>query len=171
MWSGEDSIEDTLLPRFIAAGGDRSRLYFICRAGWSREPSLRSERKWQASRKPPIPDLALLVVDPVVVMVAGNSHQNTEVRRGLQPLVTLAGVLDVAALGVTHFRKDSGAGGGGSVLDRVVGSMAFDAVARLVMATCRGSEPESPRVLVRAKSNIGPDGERLLLYMLPSVVA
>ena len=169
MWSGEDSIEDTLLPRFIAAGGDRSRLYFISAEQVGAEsrpfdPSVDMAGLAEAARD--IPDLALLVVDPVVVMVAGNSHQNTEVRRGLQPLVTLAGVLDVAALGVTHFRKDSGAGGGGSVLDRVIGSMAFGAVARLVMATCRGSEPESPRVLVRAKSNIGPDGDGFF-YTLP----
>ena len=169
MWSGEDSIEDTLLPRFIAAGGDRSKLYFVSAVQVGAEsrpfdPSTDMAGLAEAARD--IPDLALLIVDPVVVMVAGNSHQNTEVRRGLQPLVTLAGVLDVAALGITHFRKDSGAGGAGSVLDRVIGSMAFGAVARLVMATCRGSEPDAPRVLVRAKSNIGKDGDGFF-YTLP----
>jgi putative DNA primase/helicase len=29
IWSGEDAIEDTLLPRFIAAGGDPARVAFI----------------------------------------------------------------------------------------------------------------------------------------------
>ena len=28
-WSGEDGIKDTLLPRFLAAGGDRSNMSFI----------------------------------------------------------------------------------------------------------------------------------------------
>jgi putative DNA primase/helicase len=28
-WSGEDGIKDTLLPRFLAAGGDRSNMHFI----------------------------------------------------------------------------------------------------------------------------------------------
>ena len=29
VWSGEDAIDDTLLPRFMAAGGDRTRVSFI----------------------------------------------------------------------------------------------------------------------------------------------
>ena len=29
IWSGEDSIEDTLVPRLLAAGADRSRIHFI----------------------------------------------------------------------------------------------------------------------------------------------
>jgi hypothetical protein len=29
VWSGEDSIEDTILPRFVAAGGDLKRIYPI----------------------------------------------------------------------------------------------------------------------------------------------
>ena len=28
-WSGEDGVEDTLLPRFLAAGGDTSNMHFI----------------------------------------------------------------------------------------------------------------------------------------------
>src|SRR6516225_10002861 len=28
IWSGEDGIRDTILPRFVIAGGDRNRLYF-----------------------------------------------------------------------------------------------------------------------------------------------
>ena len=43
VWSGEDAIDDTLLPRFIAAGGDRNHIAFI--AGVEEdgnEPRLRS---------------------------------------------------------------------------------------------------------------------------------
>ena len=29
VWSGEDDPSDTLLPRLMAAGGDRSRVYFV----------------------------------------------------------------------------------------------------------------------------------------------
>ena len=29
IWSGEDGINDTLLPRFMAAGGNRERLHFV----------------------------------------------------------------------------------------------------------------------------------------------
>ena len=44
--------------------------------------------------------------------------------------------------------------------ERVVGSVAFGAVARVVMAAAKvkGDDGEDKRVLVRSKSNIGPDG-------------
>jgi RecA-family ATPase len=29
IWSGEDDIKDTILPRFVVAGGDRSRVWFV----------------------------------------------------------------------------------------------------------------------------------------------
>jgi putative DNA primase/helicase len=29
MWSGEDAVEDTLLPRFLAAGGDPDQIAFV----------------------------------------------------------------------------------------------------------------------------------------------
>jgi hypothetical protein len=29
IWSGEDGISDTLLPRFLAAGGNKDRLHFV----------------------------------------------------------------------------------------------------------------------------------------------
>jgi putative DNA primase/helicase len=29
LWTGEDGIEETILPRFLAAGGDRKRLHII----------------------------------------------------------------------------------------------------------------------------------------------
>jgi putative DNA primase/helicase len=47
----------------------------------------------------------LLIVDPVVSAIAGDSHKNAEVRRGLQPLVDLAGSMHCALLGITHFSK------------------------------------------------------------------
>ena len=42
-------------------------------------------------------------------------------------------------------------------LDRVTGSVAFGAVARVVLATVKAADPNAPRRLVRAKSNLGPD--------------
>lgn len=47
----------------------------------------------------------LLIVDPIVGAVTGDSHKNTETRRGLQPLVDLAAECRRALLGVTHFAK------------------------------------------------------------------
>src|SRR5262249_45014432 len=98
--------------------------------------------------------LALLILDPVVSVVTGDSHKNTETRRGLQPIVDLAAQLDCAVLGNTHLSKNTS---GREPLDRVTGSVAFGAMARVVMATVKSADIGAPRRFVRAKSNLGPD--------------
>jgi putative DNA primase/helicase len=62
--------------------------------------------------------------------------------------------LDVAVLGITHLSKGTA---GRDVVERVTGSIAFSAVARVVLATVKAADTEAPRRLVRAKSNLGPD--------------
>ena len=96
----------------------------------------------------------MVILDPVVAAVSGDSHKNTETRRGLQPVVDLADQLDCAVLGITHLSKNTG---GREPLERVAGSIAFGAVARVVLATVKPADSEAPRRLVRAKSNLGPD--------------
>lgn len=160
IWSGEDDPADTLLPRLLAAGADKARCYFVSGTRINGEiHSFDPARDMfaleeQAQR---IGGIKLLIVDPVVSAVAGDSHKNTEVRRALQPLVDLANRLDTAVVGISHFSKG---GAGGDPASRVVGSIAFTAVARVVLvaAKLKGEEGElDRRVLARGKSNIGPD--------------
>src|SRR5262249_61906656 len=47
--------------------------------------------------------------------------------------------------------------GGREPLDRVAGSVAFGAVARVILVTVKPADNEAPRRLVRVKSNLGPD--------------
>lgn len=157
IWSGEDGVADTLLPRLLAAGADRGHVHFInamTDRGKPRpfDPATDMPALTTAARK--LPALKLLILDPVVAAVAGDSHKNTETRRGLQPVVDLAAELDCAVLGITHFSKSTS---GREPLERVVGSLAFGAVARVVLATVKSADPEAPRRLARVKSNIGPD--------------
>lgn len=161
IWSGEDDNADTLNPRLRAAGANMRRVHVV-------EAVIDAEGKspFDPSRDLDLlraallnlPDVRLIVVDPVVSAVSGDSHKNAEVRRGLQPLVDLAGEFRAALLGVTHFSKGTA---GRDPVERVTGSLAFAALARLVMVTAKqeadGDRPER-RVILRAKSNIGPDG-------------
>jgi putative DNA primase/helicase len=100
----------------------------------------------------------LLIVDPVVSAIAGDSHKNAEVRRGLQPLVDLAASMRCALLGVTHFSK---ATGGRDPVERLTGSLAFGALARVVLVAAKrkeeGEDGRTVRLFCRAKSNVGPD--------------
>jgi len=159
VWSGEDDPADTLLPRLLAAGANKSRVFFVtgARVGGelqSFDPS-RDMAALQAQAER-IGNVRLIVVDPIVSAVTGDSHKNTETRRALQPLVDLAAGMNAALVGITHFSKG---GQGSDPTQRVVGSIAFTAVARVVLvaAKVKTDEGEDRRILARSKSNIGPD--------------
>ena len=161
IWSGEDDPADTLVPRLRAAGADMTRVHFIdgMRDGADRypfDPARDSDSLLEALAG--IGDVRLLVIDPIVSAVAGDSHKNAEVRRSLQPLVDLAQRQRCALLGVTHFTKGTA---GREPVERITGSLAFGALARLVMVTAKAEAKDGEparRFLARAKSNIGPDG-------------
>ncbi|MBC7619253.1 MAG: AAA family ATPase [Candidatus Saccharibacteria bacterium] len=159
IWSGEDDPADTLLPRLLAAGGDRSRIYFVQGSRINGELlSFDPARDMQAleAQAERIGNVRLIIVDPVVSAVTGDSHKNTETRRALQPLVDLAARMNAALLGITHFSKG---GQGGDPAQRVLGSVAFTAVARVVLvaAKVKADDGDDRRILARGKSNIGPD--------------
>lgn len=161
IWSGEDGFEDTLAPRLRFAGADMSAVYFVgsINPDGERRPFDPADDMCVLEQTlAQLGGVSLLIVDPVVSAVAGDSHRNTEVRRALQPLVDLATTLDIAVLGISHFSKSSA---GRDPVERVTGSIAFGALARLVMVTAAKQDDEEAdgfRVLTRAKNNIGPDG-------------
>ena len=159
IWSGEDDPADTLLPRLIASGADRARCFFVSGtqvAGELLAFNPATDMQGLERQALAIGGVSLLVVDPVVSAVAGDSHKNAEVRRDLQPIVDLASRLGAAAIGITHLSKG---GAGGDPATRVIGSIAFTAVARVVLvaAKVKGEEGQDRRILARGKSNIGPD--------------
>jgi putative DNA primase/helicase len=98
----------------------------------------------------------LLIVDPIVSAVAGDSHKNAEVRRGLQPLCDLAASLDCALLGITHLSKGTD---GRDPTERLTGSLAFGALARTVLMTTKRKTDDGDieRLLLRSKNNLGAD--------------
>lgn len=159
IWSGEDSAKDTLVPRLMASGANLNKVYFIEHTSNNLEtrsfdPAI--DMQHLMIRAAQIDDLALLIIDPIVNAVAGDSHKNGEVRRALQPVVDFADKLNCAVLGITHFSKG---GQGKEPLERVTGSLAFGALARIVIATAKITNGDnSKRIVCRAKSNIGLDG-------------
>lgn len=161
MWSGEDDPADTLLPRLIAMGADTSRVFFITGARIDKEvlpfdPARDMAQLLTEAER--IGDVRLIVVDPIVSMTTGDGKDNSNVRRCLQPLVYLGATLGAAVLGITHFTKGTQ---GRDPTERVTGSLAYGALARVVMcaAKVKGIDGDDDRrIMVRSKSNIGPDG-------------
>jgi putative DNA primase/helicase len=158
IWSGEDNAKDTLIPRLLAAGADLSRVHFIGDVQHGDEirsfdPATDISAMTLVAAR--IGDISLLIVDPIVNAVAGDSHKNGEVRRALQPLVDFGEKLGCAVLGISHFSKGTN---GKEPLERVSGSLAFGALARIVLATAKINDGGSTRrIFCRAKSNIGLD--------------
>ncbi len=172
IWSGEDDPADTLLPRLIAAGANRSRIYFVSGTRIEGEvcpfdPARDMTNLKAAAER--IGNVRMILVDPIASAVVGDSHKNTEVRRALQPLVDLAASMNAALVGITHFSKG---GQGMDPAQRVIGSVAFTAVARVVLVAAKvlGDDGEDRRILARGKSNIGPD-DGGLTYALEQVEA
>lgn len=155
MWSNEDDIEDTLIPRFMANGADMSRVYFVDAVnhrGKRRSFDPAKDLNLLKRQIAQIGDVGLVIVDSAANLVNGDSHKNNEVRKSLQPLVDAARELNFCALGLVHFNKGTESQ---NPLNKIVGSVGFGGMARLVMAAAIDPEDSSKRLLVRVKSNIG----------------
>jgi putative DNA primase/helicase len=158
VWSGEDA-HAVLSARLVAMGADMRRVHFIDGITGSDGEAFDPGRDMPLLEKTAerLSAPRLLILDPIVSAVAGDSHKGAEVRRSLQPVVALAQRLGCAVIGVTHFSKGTA---GRDPAERITGSIAFAALARLVLVAAKvqaDADGEPRRVLVRAKSNIGPD--------------
>jgi putative DNA primase/helicase len=178
IWSGEDDPADTLLPRLLAADAERNRVYFVTGARvngeeYSFDPARDMLALTEQCER--IGNVRLIIVDPIVSAVMGDSHKNAETRRALQPLVDLAASMNAALIGITHFSKG---GQGTDPTQRVIGSVAFGALPRVVLVAARvkSEDGEDRRIFARAKSNIGPDGGGFFYHLeqvepVPGIVA
>lgn len=161
IWSGEDDPKDTLLPRLLAHLADRDRIYFVSEVYEQNKPRAFDPARDMRSlyeKALNIGGVKMIVIDPIANVISGDSHKNGEVRRDLQPLVELGQKLKAVILGISHFNK--GTTLIRDPLERVTGSIAFGALARIVLVTSKVTDENGneKRILVRAKSNNGPDG-------------
>jgi putative DNA primase/helicase len=160
IWSGEDDAADTLVPRLTAMNADLSRVHLVRdvkQTSGTRPFDPSTDMVALMAKADELGDVRLLIVDPVVTAVSSDSHRNAEVRRDLAPLVDFGHKIGAAVLGISHFSKGTS---GRDPLDRVTGSLAFGALARLVLGTAKRiyADGSDNRVLVRIKSNLGLDG-------------
>ena len=162
IWSGEDDPADTLVPRLMAAGANLKRVSFLRAAldmntGEYRPFSPSQDIPRLAAVMQHIGNVGLVILDPILQVVRGDSHKASEVRQALQPIVDFAQKYRCTVIGITHFGKGMA---GRSPLERVMGSQAFGALARIVLACIRLPDDDLSgytRALCRIKSNIGPD--------------
>ena len=165
MMNSEDDLRDTILPRFIAAGGDRSRAIFIesthtedAAKGKTSERMFHLQEDLDALEEA-IRDIdgpKLVEIDPVSNYMKGaDTHKDAEVRAVLMPFVELLRKTGTTAIGVCHLNKSSAA----NAIHRIGGSIGFVGVARSVWAVAR--DPDDPqsarRLFLPVKANLASD--------------
>jgi len=162
IWSGEDGVEDTIIPRLIAANANLSRVHVIGAThenGRRRPFNFEKDLPHLEAKLGQTGNVLLVIIDSIAQIVGGDSHKNSDVRRALEPLIQLAEKYGFAILGITHLTKQSK---GKAPLDRVAGSFAFSAAARVVLINSKVASEQLEdgshgSVLVRAKSNLSSD--------------
>jgi len=167
MLVGEDDIDDTAVPRLMAAKADMSKIHFADtdtdEAGEIRlDKHLPVVEQWLNEN----PNIRLVVIDPIsnylgdVSMVA-----EQEVRSVLIPLKSLASRKNVAVVLVMHLNKKSEL----DAISRVSGAMAFIGVARCSWLFVRDEADEDGAVrdsfsMVRIKNNLAKASSGGLAY-------
>jgi hypothetical protein len=154
----EDSWEQTIAPRLLAAGGNLDlalQVEVVTVAAWRDQIVLPLDvaalREKVLEVRP-----ALMVLDPLMGRVSGklDTHVDQEVRQALEPLVAMADETSMAVLGLVHVNKSTSV----DPLTLVMASRAFTAVPRAVLFVAVDPDKSGVRVLGQPKNSLGrPD--------------
>ena len=131
MVTAEDSLQQVVKPRLIAAGANLRRVHFLRRIksdGKDRWFLLGEDLDALEQMITDIGNVGLVTIDPITAYMGKiDSHNTTDVRGQLGPLADLAERMNVAFSAITHPPK----GQGGKAIDQFIGSQAFIAAARI----------------------------------------
>jgi hypothetical protein len=132
MLTAEDGLDQTVVPRLIAAKADLNRVHFLkCIKTDKQNRQFLLGEDLEALEKiiNRIGDVALVTIDPITAYMGGkiDSHKTTEVRSQLGPLKDFSERMNVAICAITHPPKSSSA----RAIDHFIGSQAFIAAGRI----------------------------------------
>jgi hypothetical protein len=157
----EDSWQHTIVPRLIAAGADLELVYRIdvemveATAGDTFRVELTMPRDCDLlAAEVKRLEVALIALDPLMSAVdrTVDTNNDREMRTVLEPLARLADDTSCTVVGLGHFNKSASA----DPLNLLMGSRAFAAVVRAVLAAARDPEAaDGSCVLSQVKNNLG----------------
>ena len=156
----EDHPADTIRPRLDVAGADVSRVHVVTavKAGGDGKQeksfSLADDVEQLKEAIKELKDCGLIIIDPISAYFGTemDSHKDTHVRSLMMPLVEIAAETGVAIICVSHMNK-----GQGPAINRVMGSIAFTAIARTAWMLVKSPDDNEVRVLCPVKCNIAKD--------------
>ena len=157
--SAEDGAADTIVPRLVAAGADRSKIHIVTAV---QDVGDDGRRLFNLSKDidaleheiHQIGNVGLVSIDPVDAYIGAgiDSHKNAAVRAVLEPLSEMATRLRVAVLAITHFSKQPG----GKAIYRFIGSIAHIGSARIAFTVIADAENDGRVLVLHAKNNLAP---------------
>jgi AAA domain len=147
MLNVEDRAEDTILPRFLLAGGNPKMLTLlegtrIQEKGKEFDAMVALDRDFSliAEQARKMTDLGLIIIDPITNYLGAMSmNKEEEVRSLLMPLAKLAQELRICIINVGHHNKNESQ----NPLKRMMGAAAFVGVARQVFSFGPDNDAES----------------------------
>jgi putative DNA primase/helicase len=157
--TAEDDVEDTIIPRLVAAGADLDRVHIIkmVRQGNAKRMfSLVTDLELLRQKINEIGDVVMIVIDPISAYLGVgkmDSYRATDVRGVLGPLKELTEETMISAVGIMHFNKKADVH---NAMLRIADSLAYVAAARHCYVVVE--DPDNHRRLfVKAKNNLAPD--------------
>jgi putative DNA primase/helicase len=170
--TAEDDLEDTIIPRLVAAGADMQRVHILkmvrTKAG-KRQFSLVSDLALLEKTLQEVGGVVLIIIDPLSAYLGVNkvdTYRTSDVRGVLGPLKELVERHLTSIVGIMHFNKNVNVT---SAMLRLADSLAFVAASRHVYVVV--DEPQGcRRLLVKAKNNVAPADTKALAYNIESVI-
>lgn len=155
--SYEDDAADTIVPRLLAAGADRSRVQIIDGVV---DPDTTETRPWSlpsdiSALREMVKDkgVEVLLIDPLSASTnaSTDTHREGDVRRVMAYLAHLARESRLTVMAIRHLRK----GASGDPREAGLGSIGFTAAARCSWLVGADPEtPDGPRVVAVSSSNL-----------------
>jgi hypothetical protein len=164
-FTAEDDIEDTVIPRLVAAGADLDRVEIVGMAknadGTPRMFNLATDLPLLRSKIDEVGNVTLVIIDPVSAYLGVgkvNNSSTTDVRAVLAPLTKLAEEKKISIIGIMHFNKKADVT---NAMLRIADSLAYVAAARHVYVVVDDADNDKARLFVKAKNNLAPDKNAL----------
>ena len=173
--TAEDELDDTVIPRLIAAGADLKRVHIVKMVkkadGRGRTFSLLTDLEMLERKIAEIENVVFVGIDPLSAYFGVgkiDAYRTTDVRGVMTPLATLAQKHNPTIVGVLHFNKNVNVT---NAMLRFSDSLAFVAAARHAFVVTKDPENEGRRLFLKAKNNLAADSKGLAYSFDAPVVA
>ena len=161
--NAEDDADDTVVPRFMKANGERSRLFFIS------EEKQRLNFSDDRIREAIVSTGArVCILDPLASYLGADVSMNlaNEVRPRFESLIEVARETGCAIIVIAHMNKAEGL----NAKYRANGSVDIVAAVRSALVIGRSSDNTDDRIMAQSKNNLAPLGSSILFSVSDGVV-